>query len=144
MNSKLSYSPETPQSGQIFLSRVTLKFDRWHQALGITSSPYVNSNWSYGPETAILGFYPRPVLAFWYCRCLRLSVCASVCAVIMSHEFVRALTHHPFKLWSPYLDHRCKRPWLRSLLFWGWLTLTFKVKFNFKVEIYPILSLSVR
>ena len=27
-------------------------------------------------------FYPRPVLAFGYCRCLRLSVCASVCAVI--------------------------------------------------------------
>ena len=27
-------------------------------------------------------FYPRPVLAFGYCRCLRLSVCTSVCAVI--------------------------------------------------------------
>ena len=24
-------------------------------------------------------FYPRPVLAFGYCRCLRLSVCVSVC-----------------------------------------------------------------
>ena len=34
-------------------------------------------------------------------------------------KFVRAITHHPFKLGSPNLDHRCKRPWLRSLLFWG-------------------------
>ena len=53
-----------------FLSRVTLKFDGWpwktighlshmpHQALCIISSPYVNSNWSYGLETAKLGFWP--------------------------------------------------------------------------------------
>ena len=34
-------------------------------------------------------------------------------------KFVRAITHHPFKLGSLNLDHRCKRPWLRSLLFWG-------------------------
>ena len=25
-------------------------------------------------------------------------------------KFVRAITHHPFKLESPNLDHRCKRP----------------------------------
>ena len=63
-------------------------------------------------------FYPRPVLAFGYCRCLRLSVCVSVC-VCGNHMLVWAITHHPFKLGSPNLDHRCKRPWLRSLLFWG-------------------------
>ena len=57
-------------------------------------------------------------------------------------KFVRAISHHLFKLESPNLDHRCKRPWLRSLLFWGQLTVTFKVKFNLKVRIYPILSLS--
>ena len=34
-------------------------------------------------------------------------------------KFVRAITHHPFKLGSPNLEHRCKRPWLRSLLFCG-------------------------
>ena len=28
------------------------------------------------------GFYPRPVLAFGYCRCLRLSVCVSVCVCV--------------------------------------------------------------
>ena len=58
-------------------------------------------------------------------------------------KFVRAITHHPFKLGSPNLDHRCKRPWLSSLLFWGnWPQVAFKVKFNLKVIIYPILSLS--
>ena len=34
-------------------------------------------------------------------------------------KFVRAITHHPFKLGSPNLDQRCKTPWFRSLLFWG-------------------------
>ena len=88
-------------------------------------------------------FYPRPVLAFGYCRCLRLSVCVCVRPGV-NHELVRAITHHPFKLGSPNLNHQCKRPWLRSLLFWWWLTLTFKVTFYFKVKIYPILSLSAR
>ena len=30
----------------------------------------------------INGFYPRPVLAFGYCRCLRLCVCVSVCVCV--------------------------------------------------------------
>ena len=51
-----------------FFSPVTLKFDVWpwktighgtsskqHQALCIISSPYVNSYWSYGPETTKWG-----------------------------------------------------------------------------------------
>ena len=58
-------------------------------------------------------FYPRPVLAFGYCRCLRLYVSPSVT------KFVRAITHYTFKLGSPNLDQRCKRPWLRSILFCG-------------------------
>ena len=64
-------------------------------------------------------FYPRPVLAlFWpvlagYCRCPCPSVRPSVT------KFVRAITHHPFKLGSPNLDQRCKTPWLRSLSFQG-------------------------
>ena len=63
-------------------------------------------------------YYPRPGLAFGYCRCLRLCVCPSVRAC-GNHLLVRAITHHPFKLGSPNLDHRCKRPWLRSLWFLG-------------------------
>ena len=34
-------------------------------------------------------------------------------------KFVHAITHYRFKLGSPNLDQRCKRPWLRSLLFCG-------------------------
>ena len=59
-------------------------------------------------------------------------------------KFVRTITHHPCMLGSPNLDRRCKRPCLWSLLFLGWLTLTFKVKFNFKIKSYPFLSLSAR
>ena len=44
-------------------------------------------------------------------------VCPSVSPSVI--KFVRAITRHPFKLGSPNLDHRCKRPWLRSLIFWG-------------------------
>ena len=44
-------------------------------------------------------FYPRPVLAFGYCRWLRLSVC--VCG---KHLLVRAITCHAFKLESPNLE----------------------------------------
>ena len=63
-------------------------------------------------------FYPRPVLAFGYCLCLHVCVCVCV-RVSVNHEFVRAITHQPFKLGSPNLDQRCKRPWLRALLFCG-------------------------
>ena len=63
-------------------------------------------------------FYPRPVLAFGYCHCLRVCVCVRV-RVSVNHEFVRAITHQPFKLGSPKLDQICKRPWLRAPLFCG-------------------------
>ena len=91
-------------------------------------------------------FYPRPVLALGYYRCLRPSVRPSVRRLSVRPsvtKFVRAITHYPFKLGSPNFDHRCKRPWWRSPLFWDWLNLTCKVKFNFKVNIYPSLSLWV-
>ena len=93
-------------------------------------------------------FYPRPVLAFRVlslpaCVCVRLSVCVYV-RVSYNHALVRTITQQPFKLGSPNWDHRCKRPSLISLLFFlGWMILTFKVKFDFKVKIYPILSLWV-
>ena len=69
MNSNWNYSPETPSLGQIqrFLEpcdleiwRMTLKFNRAPllgniKLFGIISSSYVNSNWSYDPETVKLG-----------------------------------------------------------------------------------------
>ena len=46
-------------------------------------------------------------------------VCLSVCLSGVNHLLVRVITLDPFKLGSPNLDQRCKRPWLRSLLFCG-------------------------
>ena len=64
-------------------------------------------------------------MAIGYCRCLRLSVRPCV-----NNLLVRAITRDPFKLGSPNLNHRCKRPWLRSLLFWG------VIDFNLQGQIY--------
>ena len=64
--------------------------------------------------TFSIAFLPEACMAIGYCRCLRLSVRPCV-----NHLLVRAITRDPFKLGSPNLNHRCKRPWLRSLLFWG-------------------------
>ena len=55
--------------------------------------------------------YPWPSGIVIACVCVCMCVCVSV-----NHEFVRAITHQPFKLGSPNLDQRCKRPWLRALL----------------------------
>ena len=39
-------------------------------------------------------------------------------SVCVNHEFVRAITHQPFKLGLANLDFKCKTLWLRALLFW--------------------------
>ena len=81
-------------------------------------------------------FYPRPVLAFGYCRCLRVCVCVYVCLSV-NHQLVRAITHQPFKLESPNLDQRCKRPWLRSLLFLGTIDLELQGEIELKSQNLP-------
>ena len=53
------------------------------------------------------------------------SVCVSVCLCV-NHLLVRGITRDPFKLGSPNLDHRCKRPCLRALIFWGVIDLDFQ------------------
>ena len=60
------------------------------------------------PDKFTITFYPRPVLAFGYCCCLHLSVCLSVCLSIKSLSVWTVITHHPFKLGSPYLNKSCK------------------------------------
>ena len=75
-------------------------------------------------QLVFCGFYPRPVLAFGYCRCLRVCVCVCVyvcvcVCVSVNHELVQVIIHQPFKLGSPNLVQRSKTPWLRSLLFLG-------------------------
>ena len=79
-------------------------------------------------------FYPRPVLAFGYCRCLRVCVC--VCLSV-NHQLVRAVTHQPFKLESPNLDQRCKKPWLRSLLFFGMIDRELQGEIELKSQNLP-------
>ena len=55
-----------------------------------------------------------PEASFWPPGIVVAPVHPSVCPSVT--KFVRAITHHPFKLGSPNLDQRCKTPWLRSLL----------------------------
>ena len=67
-------------------------------------------------------FLPEASLAFGYCHRLRLCVCVFVCVCVslcVNHLLVRAMTRDPFKLGMPNLDQWCKRPWLKSLSFWG-------------------------
>ena len=75
---------------------------------------------------------------YWSSGIVVACVCVFVCLRV-NHLLVRAITRNSFKLGSPNLD---RRHWLRSLLFLDWSTMIFKVKFNFKFQIYPILSLS--
>ena len=81
-------------------------------------------------------FWPPGIVVACVCPSVRRSVQPSVT------KFVGAITRDLFKLGSPNLDQRCKRPWLRSLLYFGAIDLDHKVKFNLKVRIYAILSLS--
>ena len=64
---------------------------------------FININVKHNP-----GFYPRPVLAFGYCHCVRVSI---------NHEFVCAITRHKFELESPNMYQKCKVFCLKSLLF---------------------------
>ena len=62
-------------------------------------------------------FWPSGIVVACVCLSVCPSVRPSVC-VYGKHVLVRTITHDTFKVGSPNLDHRCKRPWLRSLLFW--------------------------
>ena len=69
-----------------------------------------------------------------------LSLPASVCVSIrpcVNHELIRAITHHLFKLGFPNLDHRCQRPWLRSLLFLGVIDLDLQSQIQLQIQNLP-------
>ena len=77
----------------------------------------IHSIWRHCVQCGLcVGFLPEASIGL---RVLPLppSVRPSVCPSVT--KFVRAITQHLFKLGSPNLDRRCKRPWLRSLLFFG-------------------------
>ena len=55
----------------------------WEGNPPVTSEPATAGFTSQRPVTRSFDvFYPRPVLAFGYCRCLRLSVCVCVCLCV--------------------------------------------------------------
>ena len=62
-------------------------------------------------------------------------ICGSVCPCVCVCVYQSRACLHDNSL--PNLDQTCKTPWLRSLSFWWWSTLTFKVKFNLKNRILP-------
>ena len=69
-----------------------------------------------------------------------LSLPASVCvclSVCVNHLLVRAITRDQFKLGLPNLDHICKRPWLRSLLFWGVIDLDLQGQIELQSQNLP-------
>ena len=49
-------------------------------------------------------FWPLGIVV----ACICLSVCLSVCPLIKSLSVWTVITHHPFKLGSPYLNKSCK------------------------------------
>ena len=63
-------------------------------------------------------------------------VCVCVCLSV-NHQLVRAITNQLFKLESPNLDQRCKRPWLRSLLFLGAIDLELQGQIELKSQNLP-------
>ena len=68
------------------------------------------------------------VLSLPACVCVRVSV---------NYEFVRVITHQPFKLGSPNIDQRCKRPWLRALLFCGMIDCNLKGQIELQSQNLP-------
>ena len=74
--------------------------------------------------------------AFGYCRCLRVSVRSPAVSPSIT-KCVHAMTHHPFKLGLPNLDHRCKIPWLRSLLVLGVIDLDLQGQIYLQSQYLP-------
>ena len=73
---------------------------------------------------------------FWPSGIVVACVCQSVC-----QSLVRVITQDPFKLGSPNLKHRCKRPWLRSQLFWGVIDLCLRGQIYLQSQKLPHVEL---
>ena len=114
MNSNGSHSPETLNLGQNLAFMVTFNtrslFSCNQAALWMVQ--YVSLSLSLFLCLSVCPFLPEASFGLRV-----LSLPASVRPSVT--KFVRAITHYPFKLGAPNLDQRCKRPWLRSLLFCG-------------------------
>ena len=82
------------------------------RAAALPTELKIKVDWSYRDQAIFIRgqYWPSGIVV----ACVCVYVCLSV-----NHELVRAIIHQPFKLGSPNLDQRCKRPCLRSLLFCG-------------------------
>ena len=78
-------------------------------------------------------FYPRPVLAFGYCRCLRLCVCVCLSVCVSITCFPRD-NSGPVQARIAKFGPKMQNTLVKLNCFGGQLTLTFKVKFNLKVK----------
>ena len=98
--------------------------------VGLNSSPPGQNGRHCGRPICSNGFLPE---ASYGLRVLSspASVCMCVC-VSVNHQFVRKITCHRLKLQSPKLDQKCKTPWLRSLLFLGFIDLELQVQIELK------------
>ena len=78
-------------------------------------------------------FWPPGIAVVCACRCVRVSMCVSVC---QSLACPRDNSGH-VQARITKIGPKMQTPWLRSLLFWGQSILTFKVKFNLKSQNLP-------
>ena len=117
-----------------YASYVTLLFKERY-APGWQTFPNVNSG-TLKVTYICCFFFTRG--QFWPSGIVVACVCVYVCVhVSVNHELVRTIIHQPFKLGSPNLDQRCKRPWLRSLLFCGAIDLDFQGQIELKSKKLP-------
>ena len=103
-------------------SALILTHDFWYS--------FLQTHYWFLPEAS----FGLRVLSLPACVCV--CVCVCVCLSV-NHQLVRAVTHQPFKLESPNLDQRCKRPWLRSLLFFGMIDLELQSQIELKSQNLP-------
>ena len=103
--------------------------DRRGESIQITQVPY------FIISCHLYWLLPEASMAIGYCRCLLLSIRPGA-----NHLLVHAITRDPFKLGSPNSNHKCKKPWLRSLLFYGVIDIYLQGHIYLRSQNYPILS----
>ena len=66
------------------------------------------------------------------------SVCVCMCVCVsVNHQFVRTITCHLLKLQLPKLDQKWKTPWLRSVLFLGFIDLDLQGQIELQSQNLP-------
>ena len=84
-------------------------------------------------------FWPSGIVIACACVCVRVCVCESVCQSLACPRDNLGPVQARIAKFGPKMQMTLVKV---PIVLGGQLTLTFKVKFNFKVRIYPIFSLS--